>query len=71
MKLSIEAKVVAAVAMAFAILSIGAIAQEQSEHRTGGPGGYAATSSQLSLQESGNTFSRFNEGSVGRLLAQY
>ena len=68
MKLSIEAKVVAAVAIAFAALSIGAIAQEQSEH---GTGGYAATSNQLSLQKSGNTFSRYNEGSVGRLLAQY
>ena len=31
MKLSIEAKVAAAVAIAFAALSIGAIAQEQSE----------------------------------------
>ena len=71
MKLSIEAKVVAAVTIAFAALSIGAIAQEQSEHGTGGPGEYAATSSQLSLQGSGNTLSRFNEGSAGRLLAQY
>jgi hypothetical protein len=32
MKLSVEAKVAAAVAMAFAALSLGAIAQEQSEH---------------------------------------
>ncbi len=46
MKLSIEAKVVAAVAIAFAALSIGAIAQEQSEHRTSGPSRYAVTSSQ-------------------------
>jgi len=36
MKLSIEAKVAAAVAIAFAALSIGAIAQEQSEHGTAG-----------------------------------
>ena len=36
MKLSIEAKVAAAVAIAFATLSIGAIAQEQSEHGTAG-----------------------------------
>jgi len=35
MKLSVEAKVAAAVAMAFAALSIGAIAQEQGEHGTG------------------------------------
>ena len=34
MKLSIEAKVAAAVALAFAVLSIGAIAQEQSERGT-------------------------------------
>jgi hypothetical protein len=34
MRLSVEAKVAAAVAMAFAALSIGAIAQEGSEHRT-------------------------------------
>jgi hypothetical protein len=39
MRLSIEAKVAAAVAIAFAALSIGAIAQEQSEHGTGGPNG--------------------------------
>jgi hypothetical protein len=36
MKLSIEAKVAAAVAMAFIALSIGAIAQEQSERGTAG-----------------------------------
>ena len=56
MKLSIEAKVVAAVAMAFAALTVGAIAQEQNEHGTGGAGKYAATSSQLNLKQS--TFSR-------------
>ena len=71
MKLSIETKVVAAVAVAFAAVSIGAIAQEQSEHGTGKPVRYTAISSQLSLQESGNTLSRVNEGSAGRLLAQY
>jgi len=37
MKFSIEAKVAAAVAMAFVALSIGAIAQEQSQRTTGGP----------------------------------
>ena len=71
MNLSIEAKVVVVVAIAFAALSIGAIAQEQCEHRTSGAGEYAVTSSQLSLQESENTSSRYNEGSAGRLLAQY
>jgi hypothetical protein len=40
MKLSIEAKVAAAVAVAFAVLSIGAIAREQSEGGTAGPNGY-------------------------------
>jgi hypothetical protein len=49
MKLSIEAKVAAAVAIAFATLSIGAIAQEQSEHRTSGPTRYAVTSSEKLL----------------------
>ena len=43
MRLSIEAKVAAAVAIAFAALSIGAIAQEHSESGTGGPNGYAPT----------------------------
>jgi hypothetical protein len=37
MELSIEAKLAAAVAVAFAALSIGAIAQEQGEHGAGGP----------------------------------
>jgi len=46
MKLSIEAKVTAAIAIAFAALSIGAIAQEQSEHGPGGPGRYIVTSSE-------------------------
>jgi hypothetical protein len=39
MKLSIEAKVAAAVAIGFAALSIGAIAQEQSKRGTGEPNG--------------------------------
>lgn len=54
MKLSIEAKVAAAVAIAFAALSIGAIAQEQSEPATGGPNGHGLTNSprlnQMSLR---------------------
>ncbi|HEY7002317.1 MAG TPA: hypothetical protein VH330_11310 [Candidatus Udaeobacter sp.] len=36
MTLSVEAKVAAAVAIAFAALGVGAIAQEGSEHRTAG-----------------------------------
>ena len=39
MKLSIEAKVAAAVALAFAALTLGTIAQEQSESGTGGSPG--------------------------------
>ena len=45
MKLSIEAKVATAVAVAFAALTLGTIAQEQSEHGTGGNPGL----SQMSL----------------------
>jgi hypothetical protein len=63
MKLSVEAKVAAAVAIAFAALSIGAIAQEQSEHGSGGL-------NQTSLQESDNYV--FTHGDTGEgLLAQY
>ena len=71
MKLSIEAKVAAAVAVAFAALSIGAIAQEQSEHGAGGPSRYAVTSSQISLQESESSVSRYGGSSENQLLAQY
>jgi len=71
MKLSIEAKVAAAIAIAFAALSIGAITQEQSEHGTGGPSRYAVTSSQISLQESESSLSSYNVGSEKQLLAQY
>ena len=71
MKLSIEAKVAAAIAIAFATLSIGAITQEQSEHGTGGPSRYAVTSSQISLQESESSLSSYNVGSEKQLLAQY
>ena len=71
MKLSIEAKVAAAIAIAFAALSIGAIAQEQSEHGAGGPSRYAMTSSQISLQESESSLSSYNVGSEKQLLAQY
>jgi hypothetical protein len=49
MKLSIEAKVAAAIAIAFAAVSIGAIAQEQSEHGTSGPTRYAVTTDETQL----------------------
>ena len=71
MKLSIEAKVAAVIAIAFAALSIGAITQEQSEHGAGGPSRYAVTSSQISLQESESSLSSYNVGSEKQLLAQY
>ena len=64
MKLSIEAKVAAAVAMAFAALTIGVIAQEQSEHGT-------AQLSQTSLQSSEISLSVQNASSENQLLAQY
>jgi hypothetical protein len=64
MKLSIEAKVAAAVAIAFAGLSIGAIAQEQSEHGT-------ARLSQMSLQASESSLSGHNGSDENQLLAAY
>jgi hypothetical protein len=64
MKLSIEAKVAAAVAIAFAALSIGAMAKEQSEHGTGGM-------SQTSLQASDRYVSAHDDTGQRQLLAQY
>ena len=64
MKLSIEAKVAAAIAIAFAALSIGAIAQEQSEHGTTGL-------NQTSLEGSEISLSVQNASSENQLLAQY
>ena len=64
MKLSIEAKVAAAVAVAFAALSIGAIAQEQSEHGTAGL-------SQMRLRGSESSLSGDNGSGENQLLAQY
>lgn len=64
MKLSVEAKVAAAVAMAFAALGIGAIVQEGSEYGT-------ASLSQTSLQGSEVSLSVQNASSDGQLLAQY
>ena len=64
MKLSIEAKVAAAVAIAFAALTAGLIAQEGSEHGT-------ARLSQSSLQGSEISLSVQNASSENQLLAQY
>jgi hypothetical protein len=64
MKLSVEAKVAAAVAMAFAALTVGVIAQEGSEHG-------AAGLSQTSLQGSEISLAIRNGSGEGQLLAQY
>ena len=61
MKLSVEAKVAATVAIAFAALSIGVIAQEGSEH---GTTGLSQTTVQGSLAVQ-------NGSSENQLLAQY
>ena len=64
MNISIEAKLAAAVAIAFAALSIGAIAKEQSEHGTAGL-------SQMSLRGSEISVSGQNRSGEHQLLAQY
>jgi hypothetical protein len=64
MKLSIEAKVAAAVAVAFATISIGAIVQEQGERGTSGP-------SQVSLRGSEISLSEHNGTGENQLLAQH
>jgi hypothetical protein len=64
MKLSVEAKVAATIAIAFAALIIGAIAQEQSEHGTAGL-------NKISLQGSEISLSVQNASSENHLLAQY
>ena len=52
MKLSIEATVAAAVAVAFAVFTMAAISQEQGERGIGGATGYSpTTSAALSLRE--------------------
>jgi hypothetical protein len=63
MKLSIEAKVAAAVAIAFVALSLGAIATEQSEHATG--------RSQTRLQASDSYVPARADTGQRQLLAQY
>jgi hypothetical protein len=65
MKLSIEAKVAAAVAISFAALSIGAIAQEGREHGT------TAGLNQTSLQASDSYASAHADIGESQLLAQY
>ena len=64
MKLSVEAKVAAAVATAFAALTIGVVAQEGSEHGSAGL-------SQSSLQGSDISLSVQNASSESPLFAQY
>jgi hypothetical protein len=64
MKLSIEAKVAAAVGIAFAALTVGVIAQEGSEHGTAGL-------RQTSLQGSEISLAVQNGSSENQLLAQY
>jgi hypothetical protein len=64
MKLSIEAKVAAAVAMAFAALTVGVIAQEGSEHGTAGL-------SQTSSRGSETSLAGQNGSGENQLLAQY
>lgn len=60
MKLSVEAKVAAAVAIAFAALSLGAVSQEGREHRTAG----LSQESEISLADQSAT-------GDDHLLAQY
>jgi hypothetical protein len=64
MKLSIEAKVAAAVAIAFAALTVGVIAQEGSEHGTAGL-------SQTSVQGSEISLTVQKGSGEGQLVAQY
>jgi hypothetical protein len=66
MKLSVEAKVAAAVAMAFAVLTVGGIAQERSPREIGGSNGYGPTNgpalSQVILQGSESSLSGLHGG---------
>jgi hypothetical protein len=58
MKLSIEATVAATLAVVFAGLSAGAIAQEQSQRASGGPNRYRPTLDQMSARGSGSSLSQ-------------
>jgi hypothetical protein len=66
MKLSVEAKVAAAVAMAFAVLTIGGIAQERSPREIGGSNDSGPTNSpglsQVSLRGSDSSLSGLHGG---------
>jgi hypothetical protein len=64
MKFSTEAIVAAVVAVVFAVITLGAIAQEQSEHRTAGLNRMSASGSEISLAVQ-------NGSSENQLLAQY
>jgi hypothetical protein len=64
MKLSVEAKVAAAVALAFVALTIGVVAQEGSEHARRGP-------SQMGLQASDSYVPAHADTGESPLLAQY
>jgi hypothetical protein len=74
MTLSTEARVAAAVAVAFTALCVAAIAQEQSEHGTGRATGYGPTNSpglsQVSLRGS-ESLSEYGGRGENQLLAQY
>ena len=64
MKLSIEAKVAAAVALAFAALTLGTIAQEQSERGTGGSPGLSQMSLPGSMISSSESHGGTSENEV-------
>jgi len=64
MKLSVEAKVAAGVAVAFAALSVGVIAQEQGEHRSVGVSQMSPNGAEISLAV-------HNGSEENQLLAQY
>ena len=73
MNLSIEARVAAAVAVAFAVLSMGAIAREQSDRGTTGSNGYVATENPgpRHLTARGSNSSTHTGTAEGQLLAKY
>lgn len=59
---SVEAKVAAAVAVCFALLSLCAIAQEQSQHGSTRPDGSGINAAPQSLQVSSNSLSTGVDG---------
>ena len=70
---SIEATVSAAVAVAFGVLTMGAIAREQSERGTTGSNGYVATENPgpRHLTARGSNSPTHSGTGEGQLLAQY